>query len=228
MNVSSLPLPASVDRRARLSSPVVSLVAAAAATVALLSVAASPADGAIISRPILKTFFQSGDKPTEQQFSTLLDSMVNYTEDRYLLGLRVYDPTIVYAPGDAVPIKRFGIGDTAPAAPLGYADPHVNPPLMASDFAGQFGFAAFRLADSSGLGDCYGFMQIQMDALPPPTGGAGAPTTEPPGIFVEYIAFETTPNTPVSTFLVPEPSAGAAIALLPIVAARRRRQRSVS
>jgi hypothetical protein len=218
-------------RQERASAFIVTLIAAAAAVVALLAVTASPADGAIVTRPILKTFFQSGDKPTQEQFSTLLDSMVNYTDDRQLLGLRVYDPAVVYLPGDAAAIKRFGIGDTAPASPVEYADPHRNPPLMADDFAGHFGFAAFRLADTSGLGDCYGFMQIQMDPLPPPAGGnvsgADAPTVEPPGIFVEYIAFETTPNTPITTFLVPEPACGAAVGLFLVAAARQRRRRSI-
>ncbi len=43
---------------------------------------------AIETRDILKSFFETGDKPTQAQFSTLIDSTVNLVDDRYLLGLR--------------------------------------------------------------------------------------------------------------------------------------------
>ena len=42
---------------------------------------------AIEPRNILKTFFETGDIPTQEQFSTLIDSTVNRITDRYLLGL---------------------------------------------------------------------------------------------------------------------------------------------
>jgi YD repeat-containing protein len=42
-----------------------------------------------VSRNILKSYFERGDKPTESQFATLIDSMVNRLDDRNLLGLRV-------------------------------------------------------------------------------------------------------------------------------------------
>jgi hypothetical protein len=71
--------------------------------------------GASASRSKLKTFFETGDiptesqfyfergdKPTEAQFGTLIDSMINRSDDRYLLGLREYDPA-----------KQYLIGDTA-------------------------------------------------------------------------------------------------------------------
>src|SRR4051794_8968698 len=89
-----------------------------AVTLLVLSTAAcatSRASGAVVSRAILKTFFETGDVPTQDQFSTLIDSMVHGVDDRYLLGLRQYDPGSTFLPGD---IKRFGIGDTAPANPL--------------------------------------------------------------------------------------------------------------
>jgi phage tail-like protein len=40
------------------------------------------------SRPQLKSFFETGDIPTQEQFATMIDSMVNRHDDRYLLGLR--------------------------------------------------------------------------------------------------------------------------------------------
>jgi hypothetical protein len=56
---------------------------------------------AILTRAILKSFFQSGDIPSAPQFSSLIDSMINYPDDRNLLGLQTYDPTRTYLPGEA-------------------------------------------------------------------------------------------------------------------------------
>ena len=42
----------------------------------------------IVDRPVLKGYFALGDKPTQSQFDSLIDSMVNIVDDRYLLGLR--------------------------------------------------------------------------------------------------------------------------------------------
>jgi hypothetical protein len=55
---------------------------------------------AIISRSILKSFFQSGDKPTAPQFSSLIDSMINFPDDRSLLGLQTYDTGRLYLVGE--------------------------------------------------------------------------------------------------------------------------------
>lgn len=55
---------------------------------------------AILTRAILKSFFQSGDRPSAPQFSSLIDSMINYPDDRDLLGLQTYDPTRVYIAGE--------------------------------------------------------------------------------------------------------------------------------
>jgi len=44
--------------------------------------------------------FERGDKPTQSQFGTLIDSLLNRADDRYLLGLRTYDPAKTYLPGD--------------------------------------------------------------------------------------------------------------------------------
>jgi hypothetical protein len=197
----------------------------------VVALTGSPARGAVVTREILKTYFEKGDVPTQSQFGTLIDSMVNYTEDRYLLGLRVYDPAKQYLAGDTVAIKRFGIGDTTPAGPLGidYADPHVNPVQLEPDFAGQFGFAAVKLGDSAGH-VFYGYLQIQMDAAGGGgAGGATGPITSlnPPGpaINVQYIVFNDTPNTPVNMVAVPEPASAALLACFAAGLLRRQRMR---
>jgi hypothetical protein len=53
-----------------------------------------------VDRPVLKGYFERGDQPSQSQFSTLIDSMVNIVEDRFLLGLREYDPLKQYLAGD--------------------------------------------------------------------------------------------------------------------------------
>jgi hypothetical protein len=48
----------------------------------------------------------SGDKPTSVQFQSLLDSMVNFVDDRHVIGLRNYDVSIVYSIGDTAVSNR--------------------------------------------------------------------------------------------------------------------------
>lgn len=55
-----------------------------------------------IPRSILKTFFEKGDKPAQVHFEALIDSLVHVTDDRGLIGLRNYDTTLSYVPGDTV------------------------------------------------------------------------------------------------------------------------------
>lgn len=54
------------------------------------------------SRSLLKTYFERGDKPTEGQFATLIDSCFNLIDDVMLLGLRSYDSLKLYNSGDTV------------------------------------------------------------------------------------------------------------------------------
>lgn len=55
----------------------------------------------IVPKDVLTKYFESGDKPTAAQFGSLIRSMVNITDDRYLLGLREYDALKLYIPGDS-------------------------------------------------------------------------------------------------------------------------------
>jgi len=84
--------------------------------VAVISLAifssARPAQAAIESRAILKSFFQTGDIPTQDQFATLIDSTVNLIDDHYLIGLKVYDPQVNYLVGDTVIFNRLAAGVT--------------------------------------------------------------------------------------------------------------------
>src|SRR5262245_262840 len=72
--------------------------------------AAQSAQAAIETRETLKTYFQTGDVPTQEQFATLIDSAVHFVDDRNLIGLRVYDPAVSYLPGDTIIFERLAAG----------------------------------------------------------------------------------------------------------------------
>ncbi len=163
-----------------------------------------------VSRSVLKTYFEAGDRPTQQQFATLIDSTINIVEDRHLLGLKTYESATTFN------VQRFGINEPLPDTTLGYALPTPSSLLqMAPDFAGHFGFAALLYGDTTG-NRYFGFMQLQMESLP------AAEDTTSPGIFVSYVVLETTPNLSFNTFVVPEPALTGAISLAGVFARRRR------
>lgn len=188
------------------------------ALVLLAVLGVTRANGETQTRPILKTYFESGDKPTQDQFATLIDSLVQLSDDRTLIGLREYNPDAIYLPGDARPVKRFGIGDTTPTSPLGYVLPTPYSLLrMEDDFAGHGrSFAALLYSDASGANLYYAILQLTMDARNSPT--------EPPAINAEYVSIETLPGTPVTMTVVPEPSMLATAAFACGILALRRRQ----
>ncbi len=53
-----------------------------------------------VPRSVLKSFFETGDRPSQSNFESLIDSMLHYSEDRSRFGLRSYDSTFTYAIGD--------------------------------------------------------------------------------------------------------------------------------
>jgi hypothetical protein len=181
---------------------------------------------AIVTRPILKTFFESGDKPTQQQFATLIDSSVNLVDDRKLIGLRAYDPKTSYTVGDTVVFQRFDAGvlvpDLAPQIWFAPADELTGSaaPLrdMETDFAGHYGFLPIELQDAGGL-VYYGYFQLGMDTP------SGLPN-DPPAIHVDYVVYNETPGETLTTTLVPEPAGIAAgIGLLMLTRRQRRAKR---
>lgn len=70
--------------------------------VVLIIVAIGGATYALLPRNVLKSFFQAGDKPAESEFKDTIDSSLNLTDDKGLLGLKEYNPTKEYLVGDTV------------------------------------------------------------------------------------------------------------------------------
>jgi hypothetical protein len=104
----------------------------------------------IAPKDVLETYFQTGDEPTAAQFSTLIRSMVNIIDDRYLLGLRTYDTLKSYLAGDTAiynntlyecvasttgpfdPLKWLAIASLGSVVYAGTWDTQANSPALAS------------------------------------------------------------------------------------------------
>ena len=152
-----------------------------AVALVILALGAARSEAAIESRDILKTFFETGDIPTQEQFGALIDSMLNYSEDRNLLGLRTSSDggAALLPDGELIgPSLDFG-----PAAGLSH------------DWIGQSGFVGLSFLENSQVH--YGYLQIRSDN---PSTGDLYP------MFVTYLVVEDQPNTPIVTSFVPEPS----------------------
>jgi hypothetical protein len=63
---------------------------------------------AIVNRAVLESFFIKGAKPSELQFKTLIESMLNLPDDSELLGLSNYNPIFIYVTGNTV-VNNNGI-----------------------------------------------------------------------------------------------------------------------
>jgi hypothetical protein len=55
-----------------------------------------------VSRDVLKSFFQAGSKPSSVHFTSLIDSLLHYSEDREFIGLKAYSPGNNYLAGDCI------------------------------------------------------------------------------------------------------------------------------
>jgi hypothetical protein len=158
-----------------------------------------PALGAVVPRSILKTYFESGDVPTQDQFSNLIDSYIHQTDDGLtLIGIgAIADGSTT---SRAIRVGgNLGINEQLPDTFSGnWRSPQsTSLPLMCSTFCGTSGFLPLKY---EGLdGPHFGFLQIDMGA--DPGASPGAP------IYVTQWVWESSPNTTLTTFAVPEPTA---------------------
>lgn len=142
---------------------------------------------AIETRETLKTYFETGDVPTQEQFSNLIDSLIHYTEDRHLLGL------VTLSDGKAALLPEgMTVGPLSTFAPVAG---------LSDEWAGQLGFAGLAFTENSETH--YGYLQIR-SGEPGSSGAPGGPTLYP--MFVAYFVFESLADTPIVTSSVPEPS----------------------
>jgi hypothetical protein len=160
------------------------LVIGLSALTVLTVVVARPGHAAVEPRAILKTYFETGDVPTQEQFKDVIDSALNLVDD----GLTSY--SVRDASGRAPRLDEgTSVGPGLPFAPL------VDVAGFSPDWRGHSGF--LPLAYLQGPDLHYAYLQI---ASPVP----GAPN--PNSMFVEYLVFETDSNTALTTQSVPEPA----------------------
>jgi hypothetical protein len=148
--------------------------------------------------------------PTQDQFSNLIDSFLNYNDD----GLSI---TGVGTSGSSTHAARKFEDDvvdvTNTFAPIG--GPGEIIPDMATEFGGQSGFLALQLSDA--LGEThYGYLQVNME---------NPALVDPAGIHVDYFVFNDTADAPVTIFDVPEPASLFTLTLGAAALLARRRKR---
>lgn len=106
----------------------------------------------LLPKSILKTFFEAGDRPTQQQFSAFIDSSLNLVDDRIYLGLKEHQVNVQYVVGDTV--LYDGLIYQAVLGGIGAFDPQkwkrLN--LSALNFAGTWDAAANVPSLQSGTG----------------------------------------------------------------------------
>jgi hypothetical protein len=170
----------------------------------------------IVPRSILKTYFERGDKPTESQFGSLIDSALNVMvhEDNPTLSLDG-----IAVSGTTNNALRLAEGQIIDGT-LTFTAPG-NHPVLEPLWAGEFGFLPLRFTDGGTANSYYGYLQIQMESAPVPD-EIFADVSEPPAIYVQYLSYNSSSNVPVTATLIPEPTALAII--VPVAALLRRRR----
>ena len=159
--------------------------------VVLLVPISRPASAAVEPRVILKTFFETGDVPTQDQFKDLIDSFINYNDD----GLTITG--IAQNSSTGAGGRKFE--DDSIDVTLDFASnggPGGVIPSMAPEFGGHSGFLGLRLSDSLS-NTYYGYFQLSMD---------DPLLTDPAGIHVDYFVFNDTPGESLSVTSVPIPA----------------------
>jgi hypothetical protein len=172
-------------------------------------IVAAPCQAAIESRDILKTYFETGDIPNQDDFADLIDSSLNlvlnsgsgiefHTVDLDAVGGIAGDGS-----GNALRMNKGDIIDSA----LNFIDDGLFVG-GSSDWPGQSGYLGlqFELPDATGLGPPtthYGFVQMSVDS---------ATSSTPYAIRIYGFAYEGDPDQPIIVAqIVPEPSTAALV-----------------
>lgn len=133
------------------------------------------------TRDTLKTYFETGDVPTQQQFANMIDSYISLSEDRDLLGLR-------NAPG--------GLAELLSAGELIDSSSVFGPAVgLGSDWIGQSGFVGLTFQENAQVH--FGYVHIITDV-------DGLGTLYPIGI--DRFGFDDVPGAGITIAAIPEPS----------------------
>lgn len=154
---------------------------------------------AIENRDVLKSFFETGDTPTEQQFANFIDSMVNLVDDGASYSGSVAD--------------AFGLGALLDeGAEIGPGGLYSGVAGLSEDWVGRSGFLGITFEVNAQTH--YGYLQI-----------VAGPDDQYP-MYVEHLVYETQPDTPITATTVPEPASVALGSLcMSSLFVRRRGQR---
>lgn len=188
-----------------------------AAVVVTAAGLAGRGEAAEVTRPILKTYFETGDVPTEDQFVDLIDSFLTAALgygnsaaehamrlDNGSIALDIQNKVRALSVGDTVDdLDTFsGVGDEVQFNPLATGGP--------SDYAVGMKFQLMGATH-------FGFLQMYQD---PP----GSST--PYAIHLRHFVYEDTPGAPISVFFqsIPEPGTIGLAAAVALAALLRRRR----
>ena len=180
--------------------------------IVVITFASAPreAAAAIESREILKTYFETGDIPTGEDFKDLIDSYVHQVDD----GVTTYTLTGIGRSSAGGGPNGQGLrvgGNVGINELLPYADIHAgytaaDLPEMEPQWAGNYGYLPLRYSSDATGQTHYGYLQGRMES-------AGTPTLGP-AFQAQYIAWETAPNVTIVTSVLPEPACAVALMAL--------------
>lgn len=158
-----------------------SMAFAVAVVVLTLTAVSTASRAAIESRDTLKTYFETGDVPTQEQFADMIDSYISLSEDRDLLGLR-------NAPG--------GMAELLSAGELIDSSSIFGPAVgLGSEWTGQSGFVGLTFQENAEV--YFGYIHIITDV-----GGLG--TLYP--IAIDQFRFDDVAGAGIAAAAIPEPS----------------------
>ena len=176
------------------------------------------AQGAIVDRNVLKTYFETGDVPTEDQFANLIDSAVAPVDLDLIYGATIQSHSLHLGGSGGIATDGLdnalvlGTGNLIDSQ-LNFLDDAITGPSVGitSGWPGSTGYLGLRLelGQPGATTTHYGFIQMRVDAA-----GSGTPYA----IHLEAFAYEDQPDTPITTFNVPVPEPGSfALAALGLV-----------